>query len=33
MLRFVILDDIAVPARLENPPEDLLQRAYEKVSR
>ena len=33
MLRFVILDDIAAPARLENPPEDLLQRAYEEVSR
>ncbi|MEV0399060.1 3-dehydroquinate synthase [Actinoallomurus sp. NPDC050550] len=32
-LRFVVLDGIAVPGRLEDPDEDLLVRAYERVTR
>ncbi|GLY82731.1 3-dehydroquinate synthase [Actinoallomurus iriomotensis] len=32
-LRFVVLDDLAVPGRLENPDEDLLRSAYERVAR
>ncbi|MDA0633210.1 3-dehydroquinate synthase [Nonomuraea sp. MCN248] len=31
--RFVVLDDLAVPARLEGPPEELLERAYEVIAR
>jgi hypothetical protein len=32
MLRFVVLDDVAVPARLEGPPEEMLREAYARVS-
>jgi 3-dehydroquinate synthase len=32
-LRFVVLDDVAAPGRLEDPDEDLLKRAYEQVAR
>jgi 3-dehydroquinate synthase len=32
-LRFVVLDGVAAPGRLEDPDEDLLKRAYEKVAR
>jgi 3-dehydroquinate synthase len=31
-LRFVVLDGVAVPGRLEDPDEDLLVRAYERVT-
>ncbi|MEW9530382.1 3-dehydroquinate synthase [Microbispora sp. NPDC049125] len=33
VLRFVVLDDIARPARLENPSEELLEAAYQEVCR
>jgi 3-dehydroquinate synthase len=32
-LRFIVLDDVASPGRLEDPDEDLLRRAYERVAR
>jgi 3-dehydroquinate synthase len=32
-LRFIVLDDIADPGRLENPDEDLLRRAYKEVAK
>jgi 3-dehydroquinate synthase len=32
-LRFVVLDGLAEPGRLEDPPEDLLRAAYEKMAR
>lgn len=31
--RFVVLDDLAKPARLEGPPEELLEAAYKEISR
>jgi 3-dehydroquinate synthase len=33
VLRFVVLDDIGRPARLENPSEELLEAAYREVAR
>jgi 3-dehydroquinate synthase len=33
MLRFVVLDGLAKPGRLEGPPEDLLERAFQEISR
>jgi 3-dehydroquinate synthase len=32
-LRFVVLDDVAKPSRLEDPPEALLEAAYLEVAR
>jgi 3-dehydroquinate synthase len=32
-LRFVVLDGLAKPGRLEGPGEDLLEAAYERVAR
>ncbi|HEY7488232.1 MAG TPA: 3-dehydroquinate synthase [Streptosporangiaceae bacterium] len=33
MLRFIVLDDIGTPSRLEGPDEDLLRRAYDAIAR